>query len=316
MDATPFPANFPEAIRYFADEQRCRDFVADLRWPDGVECPREGCGAKRVQFIATRGIWRCKECKRQFSVKVGTIFENSPIGLDKWLAALWVITAHKKGISSYQLSRDIDVTQRTAWFMLHRIRLAMRTESFSKPLAGEVEADETFIGGKETNKHIEKRAIKKHPSKRGGGTEGKAIVMGLLERETGQFRAAIVPSTRKGHLQGQVRQHVAPGSNLYTDAHASYRTLSGEYKHEVVDHAAEYVRGRVHVNGVENFWSLLKRGLSGIYHSVEVEHLDRYLDEFTYRFNTRKVTDAERFAASVSRVSGKRLTYKELVGQA
>lgn len=314
MDATPFPANLMEAIRYFEDEQRCRDFVAGLRWPDGVTCPREGCGSKAVQFIATRGIWRCKTCKRQFSVKVGTIFEDSPIGLDKWLTALWLITSSKKGISSYQIARDLGITQKSAWFMDHRLRLAMRTETFNKPLAGEVEVDETFIGGKETNKHADKRTIKKHPSKRGGGTEGKAIVMGLLQRD-GEFRAAVVPSTRKGDLQAQVRQHVATGTNLYTDAHGSYRGLAGEYQHGVVDHASEYVRGRIHVNGVENFWSLLKRGLTGIYHSVEVEHLDRYLDEFSYRYNTRKVTDAQRFRASVPRIAGKRLTYAELTAK-
>jgi transposase-like protein len=316
MDSTPFPSSLLEAIRYFEDDERCRDFVADLRWPDGVECPREGCGSTSVQFISTRGIWRCKTCKRQFSVKVGTIFEDSPIPLGKWLTALWMLTSRKKGVSSYQMARDLDVTQKTAWFMDHRLRLAMKTQSFLKPMTGEVEADETFIGGKETNKHTNKRIIKTHPGgKRGGGTEGKAIVMGMLERETGQFRATIVPSTRKHHLQAQVRDNVAPGATLYTDAHGSYRGLAGEYKHDVVDHAAEYVRGRVHVNGVENFWSLLKRGLTGIYHSVEVEHLDRYLDEFTYRYNTRAATDAQRFASSVPRISGKRLTYAELTSK-
>ncbi|MBK9344655.1 MAG: IS1595 family transposase [Dehalococcoidia bacterium] len=189
-----------------------------------------------------------------------------------------------------------------------------KTQSFMKPMAGEVEVDETFIG-KEANKHADKKTNQSHPSKKRGGTEGKAIVMGLLERETGQFRAAIVPSTRKGHLQGMVRENVVPGSSLYSDAHGSYRGLGGEYQHGVVDHAAEYVRGRVHVNGVENFWSLLKRGLTGIYHSVEVEHLDRYLDEFSYRFNTRKQTDAERFAGTVPKVAGKRLTYAELTAR-
>jgi transposase-like protein len=308
MAQESFPRTLVDAIRYFADPQVCHDTVTALRWPNGVACPREGCGSNLVQYIATRRIWRCKACKRQFSVKVGTIFEDSPIGLDKWLAALWLLTSGKKGISSYQMSKSIGVTQKTAWFMDHRLRLAMRTESFMRPMSGEVEADETFVGGKRGNRHKDKQGPKQE------GTKGKAIVMGLLERETGEFRAAVVPSTRKYHLQPMVRENVIPGSTLYTDAHGSYRGLASEYAHGFVDHAVGYVDGRISTNGVENFWSLLKRGLTGIYHSVEAEHLDRYLDEFSYRFNTRKLSDSERFTASVPRVSGKRLTYAALTG--
>ena len=297
-----------EAIRYFEDPRVCHDFVTALRWPDGVTCPREGCGSSLVQFIATRRIWRCKACKRQFSVKVGTIFEDSPIGLDKWLAALWLITAGKKGISSYQMSKSIGVTQKTAWFMDHRLWLAMRTESFNKPLGAEVEVDETFIGGKRGNMHANKRPAHSQ------GYGGKAIVMGLLQRD-GELRAAVIPSTRKHDLQSAIRANVATGSPLYTDAHPSYRGLDGEYKHGVVDHATKYVDGRISTNGVENFRSLLKRGLTGIYHSVEVEHLDRYVDEFAYRFNSRKLSDGERFKASVPRIAGKRLTYAELTSK-
>lgn len=217
----------------------------------------KGCGSTDVHFIASRGIWRCKgECKKQFSVKVGTIFEDSPLGLDKWLTALWLITSSKKGMSSYQIARSLGVTQKTAWFMDHRLRLAMRTESFNKSLSGEVEADETFIGGKERFKHEGKR------HHLGGGTAGKAVVMGMLERD-GEVRAMVVRSNRKPHLQPEMRQHVSLGSVLYTDAHRSYQGLNKEYVHEVVDHASEYVRGRVHTNGMENFWSRVITGESG-----------------------------------------------------
>ena len=309
MATERFPRTLVEAVRYFSDPQVCHDFVTALRWPNGVTCPREGCGSTSVQFISTRRIWRCKECKRQFSVKVGTIFEDSPIGLDTWLPALWLITSSKKGISSYQMARSLGVTQKTAWFMDHRLRLAMRTESFNRPFDGEVEADETFIGGKERNKHASQR------SKEARGPKGKAVVMGMLERETGEFRATVVPSTRKQHLLPVVAGNVKAGATIYTDAHHSYHDLKDAYKHGVVDHATKYVDGRISTNGVENFWSLFKRGLTGIYHSVEVEHLDRYIDEFTYRFNTRKLTDSQRFEASLPRVSGKRLTYVGLTAK-
>lgn len=309
MDAKPFPQTLTEAIRYFSDPDVCHDFVTQLRWPDGVTCPREGCGSDRVQFISTRRIWRCKACKRQFSVKVGTIFEDSPLGLDKWLAALWLITSSKKGVSSYHIARALGVTQKTAWFMDHRLRLAMRTESFNKPLSGEVEADETFVGGKERFKHENKR------HHRQGGTFGKAVVMGMLERG-GEVRVRVVRSNRKRDLQPIIRDNIAPGAALYTDAHRSYEGLRQEYAHAVVDHATEYVKGRVHTNGMENFWSLLKRGIVGTYHNVHADHLDRYLDEFSFRFNTRKMPDGERFLVSAGRVSGKRLTYAELTARA
>jgi len=240
-------------------------------------------------------------------VKVGTIFEDSPIGLDKWLPALWLLTASKKGISSYQMARSLGVTQKTAWFMDHRLRLAMRTESFNTPLSGEVEADETWVGGKEKNKHNSRKT-------HGGPLGSKAVVMGMLERK-GEVRAMVVRTTRRTELEGKIREHVSPGSVVYTDALKSYRALREDYIHDFVDHAAEYVRGRVHTNGMENFWSLFKRGLNGIYHSVEVEHLDRYMDEFTYRFNSRKLSDGERFTASVPRIAGKRLTYSALISK-
>lgn len=237
-----------EAIRYFQDPVVCLDFMVSLRWPDGVvTCPT--CGSKNVGFLATRRMFQCREKhpRRQFSVKVGTIFEDSPIGLDKWFATIWLIANAKNGISSMEVARSIGVTQKTAWFMLHRIRLAMQTGTFEK-LSGEVEADETFIGGKARNKHANKKP-------KGTGMVGKTAVMGLLERHTGTVRYSMVPDTRTGSLDSRVRQHVEPGSNVYTDALASYRKLDDEYVHQVIDHAEKYVDGRIHTNGLENFWS-------------------------------------------------------------
>jgi transposase-like protein len=310
MESQKFPTTLVEAVRHFADPDVCRDFVTALRWPDGVTCPREGCGSDKVHFIESRGIWRCNGCKKQFSVKVGTIFEDSPIGLDKWLPALWMVTASKKGISSYQMARSLGITQKSAWFMDHRLRLAMRTETFAKPLTGEVEADETFIGGKSKFMHKDRRAEKIH----GTGGMGKAVVMGMLERK-GEVRASVVPNRRRPSVQGMLRENVSLGSVIYTDALKSYYGLNDGYVHEVIDHATEYVNGLIHTNGMENFWSLLKRTIIGTYHSVHEDHLDRYLDEATYRFNTRKQGDGERFANALGRVSGKRLTYAALTAK-
>ncbi len=305
-EPTAFPTSLVEAIRYFSDENVCRDFVARLRWPNGVTCIY--CQSRQIGFISTRSLWRCKSCKQRFSVKKGTIFEDSPIPLSKWLPAIWMYSANKKGLSSHQLARNLGITQKSAWFMSHRIRLALRTESFNRPLSGEVEADETFMGGKEKFKHEAKR---KHP---GQGPVGKQAVMGLLERH-GEVRAKSVPNVRKQALQAEVRVNVEPGATLYTDALRSYSGPAAECVHEVIDHSEAYVRGRVHTNGVENFWSLFKRTIYGTHHSVEPFHLDRYLDEGTYRFNTRGMRDTTRFAQTVGRADGKRITYQELIGK-
>ena len=304
MASQKFPETLVEAIRCFADEAVCRDFMAELRWPNGVVCPR--CEAKTVGFISTRSLWRCKVCKYEFTVKKGTIFEDSPIPLSKWLPALWMYSAFKKGISSHQLARNLGVTQKTAWFMSHRIRLAMEVGNFDRPLSGEVEADETFVGGKAKFQHESKR---KHI---GTGDMGKGAVMGLLERH-GEVRARVMPSRRKHTVQNEVRASVAPGSKVYTDTLKSYDGLEAEYVHEVIDHAEGYVRERVHTNGLENFWSLFKRMIYGTNHSVEPEHLDRHLDEATYRFNTRETSDTTRFVASAARVIGKRIAYRQLI---
>ncbi len=301
-----FPETLIGAVRYFSDEAVCRDFVAELRWPNGVRCMR--CDGKELGFVSSRSLWRCKACKYEFTVKKGTIFEDSPIALSKWLPALWMYSAFKKGVSSHQLARNLGVTQKTAWFMSHRIRLAMEIGHFDAPLSGEVEADETFVGGKARFQHEHK---KKHI---GTGGMGKVAVMGLLERH-GELRARVVPSVRKGTLQNEVRASVAPGSTLYTDASLSYRGLHTDYVHEVIDHAESYVRDRVHTNGLENFWSLFKRMIYGTHHSVDPDQLDRYLDEATYRFNTRETSDTTRFVAATARVIGKRITYRQLIGE-
>lgn len=303
------PKTLQKAIAYFADPDRCFEYAVKMRWPDGkVTCPR--CGSKEHSFISTRRLWWCKNCKKQFTMKVNTIFEDSPLGMDKWMIAFWLLANCKNGISSCEVARDLGVTQKTAWFMLHRLRLAMQTGSFSK-LGGEVEVDETFIGGKARNMHPHKRVLKIT----GSGGKDKVPVMGILERG-GEVRTAIVPSTKKGVLQGEVRKHVQAGAALYSDALQSYEGLDAEYIHKVIDHAVAYVNGKVHTNGLENFWSLLKRGLKGTYVSVEPFHLFRYLDEQTFRYNNRKETsDSERFEEAMSRVFNRRLTFKQLTGK-
>jgi len=318
MEPTPpadtNPKTLVEAIRYFADPDTCLKFLVPLRWPDGVVCPR--CGSKEHSFISTRRTWKCKGCKKQFSVKVGTVMEDSPLGLDKWLTAIWLIANAKNGISSWEAHRALGITQKSAWFLLHRIRLAMQTGSFAK-LSGEVEVDETFIGGKARNMHKGKRAEKIQ----GRGTAGKAIVIGVLERD-GEVRTKVIPDTKKGTVQAEVRANVKPGTLVCTDALKSYEGLAPDYVHEAVDHAVEYVRGNCHTNGLENYWSLLKRCIRGTYVSVEPFHLFRYLDEENFRYNERKhpsgtvKTDGERFINVTGSTAGKRLTYKKLTGKA
>lgn len=307
------PRTLVEAIRHFADPDVTLNTMVSLRWPDGVYCPT--CGRADVRFIKTRRMWECKEvhAKRQFSAKIGTVFEDSPIGLDKWFVAIWLVANCKNGVSSYELHRAIGVTQKSAWFMLHRVRLAMQAGSLIKA-EGDVEADETAIGGLSKNMHKDKRKRVIH----GTGSAGKTLVMGILERKgqnaTSRVRARIVHNTSKAVLHSEVRATVRPGSNLFTDSALGYRGLSDDFKHEVVDHAVEYVRGNVHTNGLENFWSLLKRGLKGTYVSVEPFHLFRYLDEQVFRFNERAQNDYGRFSAVLSWVTGLRLTYSELTG--
>jgi len=276
-----------------------------------VKCP--ACKTENVGFISTRRTWQCKnkDCKKQFSIKVGTIFEDSPLGMDKWLPAVWLIANCKNGVSSHELARSLGVTQKSAWFMLHRIRLAMQAGSFDGDfLKGETEADESFIGGKARNMHKGKRKVK------GTGGAGKAIVMGLLERSDkrghSKVRAKVLPNRKKAAVQEHLRANIYRGAEVFTDALPSYNGIENEYVHQFVDHAETYVNGKVHTNGLENFWSLLKRTIGGTYVSVMPFHLFRYIDEQSFRFNQRIGTDAGRFLAVLLNVVGKRLTYGKL----
>lgn len=299
------PQTLMEAARYFADPDVCLEFVKKLRWPDGVTCPH--CGSERVRFIQTQRKWCCKSksCKKQFSIKVGTIFEKSQIPLDKWLLTLWMLVNCRNGVSSWEVARSIGVCQKTAWFMCHRLRLAMQTGSFQK-MSGEIEADETFIGGKARNMHKGKRKV------HGSGAVGKAVVMGLLDRH-GEVRVKHVKGTKRRHVQCEVRNNVEPGSEVFSDALKSYEGLSDDYLHQVVDHAEKYVDGKIHTNGLENFWSLLKRAIKGTYVSVQPFHLFRYLDEEAYRFNNRERHDCQRFMEALLQINGKRLTFDKLI---
>ena len=309
MDMDKQPTTLLEAVRYFSDLEVATQHVAQTRWPDGPVCPACGTVDKDHYYLKGRRVWKCRACKKQFSVKVGTIFEDSPIGLDKWLPAMWIIANAKNGVSSCEIHRAIGVTQKTAWFMMHRIRLAMQQGSIEK-LSGEVEADETYIGGKARNLH----KLKREQKITGRGSSGKVAVMGLLERH-GKIKTKVVPDTKSRTLHVEIRENIAPGSEVHTDALRSYRGLDPEYIHKVVDHAEQYVDGHVHTNGLENFWSLLKRGIKGTYVSVEPYHLFRYLDEQAFRFNEREYEDSDRFQRAIGSVAGRRLTYDELTGR-
>lgn len=313
---TNTPETLIEAIRYFSNPDTCHNYMVAIRWPDGkITCPV--CGGEHVGSIASRRMFQCKakDCRKQFSVKVGTIMEDSPIGLDKWLAGIWLIVNAKNGISSWEIHRALGITQKSAWFLLHRIRLAMQTGTFAK-LSGDVESDETFIGGKAKFMHKAKRAQRIQ----GRGTVGKTVVHGVMARG-GEVRVAVVPDQKKTTLEARVREHVEPGAEVFTDTLRSYDGLDNGYVHATVDHSAgEYVRGKVHTNGMENFWSLVKRCLKGTYVAVAPWHLFRYLDEEAYRFNERKRADdtpkkdGERFVQVLSRIAGRRVTYKKLTG--
>ena len=317
------PKTLQEAIVHFSNPDNCVDYLASKRWPDGVViCPT--CGSDKVHFLASRRLWQCsnRHDKRQFSIKVGTVMEDSAIGLDKWLAAIWMLAGDKNGVSSYETHRGLGITQKSAWFLMHRIRVAMQDGGIFQKFSGHVEVDETFIGGKARNMHIDvkKRRIT------GSGPGDKTAVMGILERGDSskgthsRVRTAVVPNRKKKTLQAEVRQNVQAGAALYSDFLLSYEGLASDYAHQVVDHAVEYVRGKVHTNGTENFWSLLKRSINGTYVSVEPFHLFRYLDEQSFRYNNRgtrekPTTDFDRFGLVVSHIVGKRLTYKELTGK-
>jgi transposase-like protein len=313
------PKTLQQAIQTFSDEQVCIDAVAAMRWPDGPECPH--CQAKEPYYLATQKRWKCRSCRKQFSVKVGTIFEDSPISLQQWLPALWMLVNDKNGISSYELHRALDISQKSAWFVLHRLRMVLK-QNPGFQFGGPVEVDETFVGGRIANMHKSKKArmtqIKGQQLK--GDHMNKTIVMGLLDRELRQVRAKVVPNVRRDTLQAEVLREVEHGSTVYTDEWIGYNALHQQFVHDVVNHVEGYVDGQVHTNGIENFWALLKRTLKGTYVAVEPFHLERYVDEQIFRFNNRAtkenpLTDSDRFVAALAQVAGKRLTFKELTGK-
>jgi transposase-like protein len=320
------PKTLQEALVYFGDPDRAFQYAVSLRWPDGkVTCPR--CGGTKHSFIKGYRRWFCYPCNRQFTLKVGTIFEDSALGMDKWMAAYWMLCNCKNGVSSWELHRTLGVTQKTAWFMLHRLREAMGDSAPTK-MGGpgsEVESDETFIGPNPYKMHKSRKLKlqqKRGQQRRGDIYIGKTAVAGVLDREARKVRAKVVPNVRRDTLQNEILNSIAPGSKLYTDDATSYRFAAGEadFVHEVVNHAREYVRGQVHTQGMDNFWSLLKRTLRGTYVAVEPFHLDRYLNEQVFRFNNRAtrdnpLNDSDRFTFAMSQVFGKRLTYAQLTGK-
>lgn len=305
-----------EAVNYFSDPDRALNYFAQVRWVEGIPvCPH--CGSNQSGFLQSRRMWKCKNkpCRKQFSVKRGTVMEDSPLGLDKWLIAIWLIVNAKNGISSCEIARALGITQKSGWFLLHRIRLVMQAGSFE--LSGEVEMDETYVGGKAANMHKDKREQKI----KGRGGKGKTIVFGMLERG-GRVKAKVVPNNNKETLHKAIRENVSSETKgsvkdhitqLYTDAHPGYEGLDLAYLHDIIDHTVEYVNGNISTNGIENFWTLLKRSLKGTYVAVEPEHLFRYVDEQAWRFNHRKGKDGDRFEAVLTGVKGKRITYKKLI---
>jgi transposase-like protein len=310
MNESTIPETQIEAIQYFSDPRTCHDFMVRVRWTKEIACPR--CGSNQVgRFSGKRMVSNCKSCKKQFTVKVGTIFEDSALPLTKWLPAVWMITGAKNGISSCELARSIGVTQKTAWFMLHRIRKAMQDGSFTQ-MGGQVESDETFIGGKSRFMH---KARKKPQS----GWKGMSPVQGLLERtqrgKASRVKLKVLKTTRKHEVQGNVREYVLKGSEVFTDALRSYGGLNADYAHQVIDHAVAYAKGHVHTNGLENFWCLLKRTIKGTYVNLEPFHLFRYLDEQAFRFNEREDDDKGRFMKAMAGIVGKSLTFASLTGK-
>jgi hypothetical protein len=303
------PKTLIEAIKFFSDKENCRQFMISIRWADGVvRCPN--CGSDNVLYMEKSNLYFCrvKHAKAKFSLKVGTIFEDSPIGLDKWLPASWLLSNCKNGISSYELARALGVTQKSAWHMLHRLREAMKDETGKIGGSVPVECDETFVGGKIKNMH--KSRLQDGRKYQGQGN--KVVVMGMLERG-GRVKAKVMADRKKQQIDPVMTENVEAGSHIITDEFPTYSFLSTPYNREVINHAMEYVNGHIHTNGIENFWSLLKRSLGGTYISVEPFHLDAYVSEQVFRYNNRKdADDFTRFATCMMGIQGKRLTYKAL----
>lgn len=293
-----------QLLDYFTTEEICEQHLAVIRWNGTPTCPY--CESERVNSLkGTTNRYKCYGCRKQFGVKVGTIFHDSKISLRKWFVAIYLVTAHKKGISSCQLARDLKISQKSAWFVLQRIRETynVKAEKFTNT----VEIDETYIGGKEKNRHANKRSAGTQ------GGSGKTPVLGILERD-GKVYAIPVKNRQARTIVPIMVDTVEAGTTVYTDEFKGYVSLQKNYAHDFVCHSAnQYVSGIVHTNGIENFWSLLKRGLDGIYHQVSDQHLHRYVNEFTFRFNNRNLSEGSKFDVALANGTNKRLDYKTLI---
>lgn len=306
------PRTLQQAFQYFTDDKTCVEFVSRMKWGEEGKPYCIKCGSDNVIGLSTRPVFKCREkgCKKQFSIKSGTVFENTNVSLTKWLPAFWMIVNDKNGISSCELGRALGISQPCAWFMLHRLREAVHVGFLEKMKGGEFEVDETFVGGKEQFKHKSKTPT----SLRKRGQQGKVAVMGIVERG-GEVRAKVVPNTKRSALEPEILKNVEVGSQVFTDTKMSYHKLKDYYYHQWVNHVKDqYVDGKTHTNTLENFWSLLKRSIKGTYIQIDGKHINRYVIEQAFRYNTRKETDAQRFERATEHIFGKRLKYKDLVG--